>query len=146
MKTLDERFAQALHSSARCWRHVLDRHLKASGLSQAGWMALAEVAESNAAAPPSQTDLALRLGVEGATMVAMLDRLVATGLVLRVPSGVDRRIKLVVATEQGQALYRRVKVEADALRAVLLKTIDRSQMAIAADVLEQLQAILVDAS
>ena len=140
MTTLDERFSQALHSSARGWRHAVDRHLKASGLTQAGWMAVhaAAVAEQ----PLSQTELAQVLGVEGATMVAMVDRLVTAGMVRRAPSAIDRRVKLVIVTEQGQALYARVKVEADAVRKVLLKDIDRAQMKVATEVLEQLQAIL----
>ena len=140
MTTLDERFSQALHSSARGWRHAVDRHLKASGLTQAGWMAVAAAAAAEQ--PLSQTELAQVLGVEGATMVAMVDRLVTAGMVRREPSASDRRVKLVVVTEQGQALYARVKVEADAVRKVLLKSIDRVDMKVATEVLEQLQATL----
>jgi MarR family transcriptional regulator for hemolysin len=144
MISLDERFAKALHGSARRWRHVLDRHLKASGLTQAGWTAVAAVAAAEA--PLSQTELAQQLGVEGATLVSMLDRLVAAGMVLRVPSETDRRVKLIVVTDQGQQLYARVRVEAATVRKVLLKDIDREHMRIATDVLEQLQDVLEAAS
>ena len=140
MTTLDERFSKALHSSARGWRHAVDRHLKASGLTQAGWMAVAAAAAAES--PLSQTELAQVLGVEGATMVAMVDRLVTAGMVRREPSLTDRRVKLVVVTRQGQELYARVKIEADAVRKVLLKDIDRAQMKVAIEVLEQLQALL----
>jgi MarR family transcriptional regulator for hemolysin len=144
MTSLDERFAKALHSSARGWRHVLDRHLKASGLTQAGWMAVAAAAAAES--PLSQSELAQQLGVEGATMVAMVDRLVSAGMVRRTASDTDRRVKLIVVTDRGQELYARVKIEADALRKVLLKDIDRAHMQIAADVLEQLQQVLEAAS
>ena len=46
----DDRFLQALQGGARAWRLALERHLKANGLTTAGWNALTAVAESPA--PP----------------------------------------------------------------------------------------------
>ena len=82
--TLEERFSTALHNSARGWRLAVDRRLKHLGLSQAGWMTVAMIAK--AAAPLSQIELAQRLGIEGATLAAMLDRLARAGLIQRQPS------------------------------------------------------------
>src|ERR1700688_81191 len=100
---LEERFANALHGTARTWRQAVDRRLKNLGVSQASWMTIAVAAK--ASRPLSQSELADRLGVEGATMVAMIDRLVKAGLVSREASTTDRRIKHVVVSHAGHRLY-----------------------------------------
>ena len=138
MSTIEERFSAALHSTARTWRQALDRRLKDLGVGQAGWMAIAIVAKEQA--PLSQAELADRLGVEAPTVVAAVDRLVKAGLVLRLPSDTDRRIKLVVLTDAGQALYAKVKIEADAYRSKLLAGIDRAALMQATELLEALRA------
>ena len=140
MTGLEERFSMALHGTARSWRLAVDRRLKYLGVSQASWMTIAIAAQ--AAEPLSQSELANRLAVEGATMVAMVDRLVKAGLVTRVPSTNDRRIKRVVLTEAGQRLYDTVKAEAAEVRKQLLSTIDPKSLEAATAVLERLQAIL----
>src|SRR5277367_4058284 len=114
MSELDERFAAALHATGRAWRHAIDRRLKCQGLSQASWMTIAAAAKARS--PLSQSELADRLGVEGATMVAMVDRLVKAGLVVRQTSSSDRRVNLVIVTEAGNLLFDTVKTEAAAVR------------------------------
>ena len=104
MPELEERFADALHGTARIWRQAIDRRLKNLGMSQASWMTIAVA--SKARSPLSQSELAERLGVEGATMVAMVDRLAKAGFVVRQPCQGDRRINRVVLTEEGNRLCR----------------------------------------
>src|SRR5271163_2821053 len=106
MTDLEERFSGALHNASRACRQALDRRLKHLGVSQASWMTIAVAAKARE--PLSQTELAQGLGVEGATMVAMVDRLVKAGLVLREPSATDRRVKRVVLTAAGTAIYNKV--------------------------------------
>ena len=136
----EERFANALHGTARAWRQAIDRRLKYLGMSQASWMTIAVAA--NAREPLSQSELADSLGVEGATMVAMVDRLVKAGLVKREPSTADRRIKRVVVTEAGYRLFGTVKTEAALVRKELLAQLDPQKLEAAADVLEALQGII----
>lgn len=133
----EERFSLALHSTARVWRLALDRRLKYLGVSQASWMAIAVTARAEQ--PLSQTELAQRLGVEGATMVAMVDRLADAGLLVREASETDRRVNLVALTKAGNQLYSKVKAEADAFSKELLATIDKNKLAMAIELLEQLQ-------
>jgi MarR family transcriptional regulator for hemolysin len=140
MPSLDERFADALHSSARIWRQAVDRRLKHLGVSQASWMTIAVAAK--AANPLSQSELADRLGVEGATMVTMVDRLVKAGLIQRVPSATDRRINHVVLTEAGHRLYETVRTAAADVRKELLSSIDARQLETATEVLEALHRIV----
>jgi MarR family transcriptional regulator for hemolysin len=137
--TLEERFSSALHNTARAWRAAVDRRLKDLGLSQASWMTIAMAAK--AAAPQSQIELAQSLGVEGSTMVAMIDRLVKAGLLVRQASETDRRVKLVVLTDQGNALYGRVKAEAEIFRKELMANVDNSKLLIATELLEQLERV-----
>jgi MarR family transcriptional regulator for hemolysin len=140
MTDLEDRFSNALHGTARSWRQAVDRRLKYLGVSQASWMTIAVAAQ--AAAPLSQSELADRLAVEGATMVAMVDRLVRAGLVIREPSTTDRRVKHVVLTPAGQTLFETVKTEAAAVRTELLSKIDPARLRTATDVLEALQALI----
>jgi len=143
MVSLDERFTQALHGGARAWRGALERPLRARGLTAAGWSAMAAVAASSA--PPSQRELARQLGVDGATLVATIDRLAVAGLVERMPSPHDRRVKLVVLTERGRALALEVEGFTATLRSALMARIDNGRVAVAAEVLEELRVILEDA-
>jgi MarR family transcriptional regulator for hemolysin len=137
---LEERFANALYGTARAWRQAVDRRLKYLGVSQASWMTIAVAAKARE--PLSQSELADRLAVEGATMVAMVDRLVKAGLVKREPSTVDRRIKRVVVTEAGYRLFDAVKTEAAAVRKELLSKLDPRKLEAATDVLEALQGMI----
>jgi MarR family transcriptional regulator, transcriptional regulator for hemolysin len=140
MNDLDERFSSALHSTSRAWRQAVDRRLKHLGVSQASWMTIAIAAKARA--PLSQSELADRLAVEGATMVAMVDRLVKAGLVTREPSSTDRRINRVVLTQAGNLLYEKVRAEAAAFRKELLAGIDPKELLVATDLLERLERII----
>ena len=134
---IDDRFLQALQGSARAWRLALERHLKAHGLTTAGWNALMAVAGSPE--PPSQRELALRLGVDGATLVTTLDRLVASGFVRRDAEPGDRRVKRIAVTPRGAAVAEQVHAEEAALRQMTVARLDEDAMALAAAVLEELQ-------
>lgn len=140
MSEIEERFSDALHSTSRSWRQAVDRRLKYLGVSQASWMTIATAAKARR--PLSQSELADRLAVEGATMVAMVDRLVKAGLVTRQASTTDRRVKRVVLTAAGLRVYDKVKAEAAALRKELLADTDPKKLLIATELLEALQGII----
>lgn len=140
MVPVDERFTQALQGGARAWRAALERYLKSCGITPAGWNAVSAVA--GAATAPSQRQLAEQLGVDGATLVATIDRLVAGGLAERMPSPHDRRVKLVVLTGKGRALAAKVGEQAALLRQSIAARIDAARMAMASEVLEELQQVL----
>jgi len=143
MESVDVRFTQALQGAARAWRMALERHLKARGLTAAGWSAVAAVAACTDA--PSQRALASMLGVDGATLVTTIDRLAESGLVERHADPHDRRVKLVVLTPRRRALADEVGREAAALRKAALARLDGNQLTAAADVLERLQHALESA-
>lgn len=144
MNNLEERFSGALHNTARAWKAAVDRRLKYLGLSQASWTTIAAIAKAER--PMSQIELANRLGVEAATMVSMIDRLVRAQLVTREPSPSDRRIKLIVLTEAGRQLFGKVKAEATVFRKELLADIDPQKLRVATELLEHLQRVLESAA
>jgi MarR family transcriptional regulator, transcriptional regulator for hemolysin len=140
--TMDERFTAAVHNCARSWRLAIDKRLKHLGIGQSGWMTIAMIAK--APAPLSQRALADLVGVEGPSMVSMLDRLERDGLVERVPSPTDRRVKLVQLTEAGRTVFAEVKKEAGAFRAFLLEGVDPAELAAATRLLEDLRKRVED--
>lgn len=133
-----ERFSAAVHNTARGWRLLIDKQLKHLGIGQAGWMTIAMIAKSGE--PMSQRALADLVGVEGPSMVSMLDRLEREGLVTRAPSPTDRRVKLVHLTDAGTTLYQQVREQANAVRAALLGDIAPDKLAAATELLELLRA------
>ena len=135
---MEERFSKALHDGARTWRLALDKRLKHLGIGQSGWMTIAMVAKS--AEPMSQRALADLVGVEGPSMVSMLDRLERGGFVTRAPSAHDRRVKLVQLTEAGRKIYAEVQSVAESFRATLLDGLDREALAAAAALLETVRS------
>jgi len=133
-----ERFSMALHATAREWRIAIDKRLKDLGVGQSGWMTIAMIAKAKE--PLSQRALADLLGIEGPSIVSMLDRLERDGLVRREPSPLDRRVKLAHLTDDGRALYAKVRKEADAFRSAMLDGLDPATLDAAADLLEGLRA------
>jgi MarR family transcriptional regulator for hemolysin len=135
--TPQERFTNVLHSTARAWRLALDARLKDLGVGQAGWLTIAMIAKSEV--DLSQRALADLLGVEGPSIVAMVDRLMRAGLVLRAACPTDRRVKLVRLTDAGRALYAKVRKEADTFRESMLAGVDPAALAAATGLLESIK-------
>jgi MarR family transcriptional regulator, transcriptional regulator for hemolysin len=140
--TPQERFSTALHSTARSWRLALDARLKDLGVGQSGWLTIAILAKSKSEL--SQRALADQLGVEGPSVVSMLDRLEKGGLVMRAPCPTDRRIKLIHLTDAGRALFAKVRKQADAFRASVLDDVPPAQLAAATALLESLRTRIED--
>ena len=100
------------------------------------WLAVATLA--SAREPMTQKALALVLGLGEASIVPLIDQLVAQRLVERQQPEEDRRKRLLLITPQGWAVFARVKVEVDRLRGELLADIDGGELAVAQRVLQQL--------
>lgn len=136
MDNRDLTFSHLLYLTAHHWRLAVDRRLRGLGMSQASWVAVAAIARNET--PLSQSELAQELGIENATLVPLINRLVEQQLVERVLTDQDKRKRLLVATEQGMALYHQVKTVADSLREEILSVISREEQAQTRRVLEKL--------
>ncbi len=88
--------------------------------------------------PLSQSELAQELGAESPTIVPLIHRLVALGLVERVTTASDKRKRLLVVTDKGKALYEQVKTVADDLREEILTAITPQEQEQTQRVLEKL--------
>lgn len=86
----------------------------------------------------SQKELAQALGLEDASVVPLIDRLVKQNLVERFQPPQDRRKRLLHVTPKGELLYQRLKTEADALRNELLSGVNADELAVTQRVLQQL--------
>lgn len=136
MDNRDLTFSHLLYLTAHHWRLAVDRRLRGLGMSQASWVAVAAIARNET--PLSQSELAQELGIENATLVPLINRLVEQQLVERVLTDQDKRKRLLVATEQGMALYHQVKTVADSLREEILSVISPEEQAQTRRVLEKL--------
>lgn len=136
----NQTFTRLLYLTAHAWRIAVDRHLKDSGLSMSSWMAIGILASDPK--PLTQTELAQLLGLEDASMVPLVDRLVKQELLSRVQPPEDRRKRHLVLTEKGNLAFAEVKIHADILRTALLADIDPQELAVTERVLQQLLARL----
>jgi len=116
-------FGPAIGQVRRRWRGLVDRRLKAYGLTEATWRPLWHVAKFDS--PPRQTDLAVSLGIEGPSLVRLLDALERDGLIVRCADS-DRRSKIIRLTPRGETLRRKIEsVVLDVRRQVLAGISDR---------------------
>ncbi len=112
-------FTTVLVRLARAYRLGIDEALTGLGLSDA--LALPMVLLGRRPEGIRQNALAEELGVEGPSLVRLLDRLVEDGLVERREDPADRRAKTVHLTTAGQASSRKAVLALDAFRARLLE-------------------------
>lgn len=116
-------FGPTLGQVRQRWRALVDRRLKAYGLTEATWRPLWHLAKFDS--PPRQTDLAVSLGIEGPSLVRLLDALEQDGLIVRCGDS-DRRSKIIRLTPRGDTLRRKIEsVVLDVRRQVLAGISDR---------------------
>ncbi len=132
-----DNFGMLLGVTARIWRTKLDQRFKPLGLSQAKWIVLLHLSRSGDAV--TQKELAQRVGIEGPTLVGLLDRLSADDLVERRASPVDRRSKTVHLTVKGHAATEQIATVTRELRGELFRGIDMAELERCMRTLEQLQ-------
>jgi len=132
---LAETFARALASVSRQWKRRLDAQFRHLGLSQARWGVILELSRHQDA---TQIELARALGIEGATLVRLLDGLESMGLVERYPSPDDRRAKKLALTEPAKLLLDRMKSIAASNRTEILEEIPVDDLRTATRILAQI--------
>ena len=130
-------FPMMLFKTAGAWRNELDRRLKPLGLSQAKWRTLMHLSRSKE--PLSQKKLAEKMGIEGATLVGLLDRLAKDHWVVRQLDPVDRRGKKVHLTEKAQQLISEIKKTNQSLKEEVLYGISKEDRDICIEVLSQIK-------
>lgn len=123
------RFGSLLSQAGRSWRRAADRRLEPFGLTEATWLPLLRV--SRAGRPMRQKELAASLGLDGSSIVRVLDALEAGGLLARREDPEDRRAKALFLTPAGEAIVEQVEavalqVREDALAGVPDDEVERA--------------------
>jgi MarR family transcriptional regulator for hemolysin len=121
---------------ARRWRAIVDATLSHDGLSDATWAPLLHLAR--AGEPLSQKDLAARIGLDGSSLVRLVDILVGKDLVIRRQDPLDRRANLLSPTEEGEAVVARIQQSVDAVEGDLLAGFDDDEIVTLVTFLERL--------
>lgn len=135
------RFSALLQETSRLWRQRLDRRLRHLDLSQSQWMVLLKVPAGGL----TQKVLAESVGVEGPTLVGLLDRLERNGWIERGVCEEDRRAKRVVLTPKAEKARAAVRKIASGLRRDILAEIDETRvqqcMTVLGEIKQRLESI-----
>ncbi|MDF1719361.1 MAG: MarR family transcriptional regulator [Minwuia sp.] len=107
-------FALAMVRMSRRWRWKLDQRLRATGLTQARWTTLLQIARGGDGM--QQHRLADHIGIEGPTLVRLLHSLEESGLVERRADPTDGRAKTIHLTAAATPVLAEIEQIADGLR------------------------------
>ena len=107
-------------------RQAVDAELRAFGLTEATWRPLVYVGRLGEGV--RQKELAGALGLEGPSLVRLLDALERRGLIERREDGSDRRARGIYLTPAGRELHDRVAQVSSAVQYRLLADIDPADL------------------
>ncbi|BAM89007.1 MarR family transcriptional regulator [Bradyrhizobium oligotrophicum S58] len=140
-QTIQSEFGLLIARLARLWRREADRALVDHGLSQATahpLRALARHGRRNNAGI-RQGALAEDVGIEGPSLVRLIDLLQTEQLVERREDPTDRRAKTLHLTAKGEAKADEIEGVLRRVRGFLLKDISPEDLAVAYDVLHRIE-------
>lgn len=127
-----------LLQAGRVWRRAADEVVTAYGLTEATALPLLLIGRLGG--DLRQTTLADALGVEGPSLVRLLDQLCEAGLVTRREDPTDRRAKVLHLTAEGRARAKAIEARFDALREAVFAPVGDDDLRAALNVLRALQA------
>ena len=122
-------FTAELVLAGRTWRRMTRTVTARFAIGEAGAAPLLWIGRMGEGV--RQNALAERIGIEGASLVRVLDELAAQGLVTREPDPTDRRASLLYLTEKGRQVTADVEVEINDLRERVFADIDPDDVAAA---------------
>lgn len=121
------RFGVRFALLARRWRRALDARLAEAGLSDATWVPLVHLHESGDGI--TQKELAALVGIDGSSLVRLLDILCRQGLVERRVDAADARARLVHLTDAGRARVTEIRRELEKGEAEMLADLSDADIA-----------------
>ncbi len=130
-------FGLSLVDLAHRWRKAVDEELRPLGFSQSTWRTLFYV--SRAGGEIGQKDLAINIGIEGPSLVHLLDSLEDAGMIVREISSSDRRAKAVKLTGAVRSEMMEIEAILDRVRSTLLDGLDKDQLAACATIFERIK-------
>ncbi|WP_341249673.1 MarR family winged helix-turn-helix transcriptional regulator [Cupriavidus pauculus] len=137
-------FTGQLMLAGRQWRQISQAAVTAHGISAAAAAPLLFIRRLGGGV--RQVTLADYVGVEGATLVRLVDQLSAAKLVRREVDPSDRRANVLSLTEAGERMAEQIEVELKQLRAEVFADVSEADMAATLRVLEALSRAAAAAS
>jgi MarR family transcriptional regulator for hemolysin len=120
------RFGIRFSLLARRWRRALDARLAAEGLSEATWAPLVHLKEVGGGI--TQKDLAALLGVDGSSLVRVIDILVREGFVERRVDENDGRARRIFLTEAGEKRVGEIRAVLTSSEEILLRDVSDADL------------------
>ena len=139
VRSNNEPLGRHLVFTAKAVREGFEQALAAAGGSLGTWIVLNALSDDGVV---SQTVLASRVHVEGATITHHVDRLEKLGLVRREIDPKDRRVRKIELTPEGVRLHKRLLAAAKGFEATLLAGIGERQQADLRRTLDRIRANL----
>ncbi|WP_221033081.1 MarR family winged helix-turn-helix transcriptional regulator [Actomonas aquatica] len=116
----------SLLHAGRQWRRVAEQAMAAQNISEALTAPLLWISRMGGGV--KQVQLAAQIGIEGPSLVRLLDQLEKLGLVSRTVDPKDRRAKNLWLTPEGESLVSKVEVILVNLRSRLLADVPRADL------------------
>jgi MarR family transcriptional regulator for hemolysin len=132
---MQETLAASIVVTGRRWRARLTDILRETEQTDARWNVLNTLARSPAGV--IQAELAGAIGVQGPTLVKLLDALEEQGLIRRQIQSSDRRAKAVYLEPAGASILEEIQTIAASFRDTIFEGIPDDDLAIALNVLEK---------
>ncbi len=105
----------------RLWRRTLEQLLAQEGITDISWSPLIHLYAGGDGC--TQKELAARVGIDGSSLVRLLDTLESRGFVERREAADDRRRRHIFLTRDGQEEAARIRGILDAIEARMLMTV-----------------------
>jgi len=141
-KTGAQSVAWLIPDVARLMRRNFDRRVRALGLTQAQWRAIAHLSLDEGI---NQAELAERLEVKPITLARLIDRMQHAGWVERVADESDRRASRLFLTQSVQPILEELNTHAEAAVSDLLKQVGKADRRILVQALQQMKRNLTEA-
>ena len=123
---------------ARRWRRALDARLAEAGLTDATWAPLVHLDETGGGL--SQKSLAALVGVDGSSLVRVIDILVTRGLVERRPDPADGRTRRIHLTPEGHSRVALIRAELARAEETILADLSDGEIAEMLDRFDRIEA------
>jgi MarR family transcriptional regulator for hemolysin len=125
-----------INRTAKAYVKALDSQLREKvGVTVGQWKVLVMLADQNGL---TQKEIADRLGLEGATLIPIIDKMEKDKLVVRRVDPADRRNNKIYRTEMADALWDKMIQCASNIKEISLKGIPDENLKIMKDVLENI--------
>ena len=120
----DQKLGFLMHDVSRLRRIVFDALMKPTGVTRSQWWVLAYLSRHDGM---TQSDLASILELGKAALGGIIDRLESSGLVMRNPDPIDRRIKRIHLISSGKLRIKEMQSLSHDLSEEILEGLDEKE-------------------